>query len=145
MPRLRRPLSLFLVSPSRFGKTEWARSLGEHAYIANQWDLSAFDGKSEAFWNTGYVLFDDVAWSSFYLSAKSFLGAQRDFSVTDKYRRKRRLVGGIPSIVLLNPDAPDYDDYLTFAMGEWGRENIRVLRLRNKLFGEGPVEYHAFQ
>lgn len=108
--------------------------MGEHAYIANQWDLSAFDCKTDAFWNTGYVIFDDVAWDTFKHSAKSFCGCQRDFSVTDKYKRKKRLVGGLPSIVLLNPDAEDYDSWITFYNSDWGRQNIVCIILMASLF-----------
>lgn len=134
LPRVRRPKSLFLISPSRFGKTEWARSLGVHAYIANVWDLSAFDGQPGYFWWAGYIVFDDVNWDSFKHSAKSFCGCQRDFSVTDKYRRKKRLVGGLPSIVLLNPDAPDIEEWRNFMFSDWGRQNIVDITLVLPLF-----------
>lgn len=134
LPRLERPKSLFLISPSRFGKTKWARSLGNHAYIANQWDLSAFEGKGDDFWVNGYVVFDDVSWDSFKHSAKSFCGCQQDFSVSDKYKRKQRLVGGIPCIVLLNPDAPDFDEWRTFYLSDWGRQNIVNITLVMPLF-----------
>lgn len=132
-PRPERPRSLVLVGTSRLGKTQWARSLGEHAYVANQWNLDSFDGLSSSFWDFGYVVFDDIEWESLRSSAKSWFGAQRDFSVSDKYRRKRRMKGGIPSILLVNPE--EYSGPLCdFCNSSWGKENIDVIVLNNKLY-----------
>jgi len=133
MPRPERPRSLVLVGASRQGKTAWARCLGPHAYVANQWNLDSFDGLPSTFWHNGYVVFDDIDWDTLKSSAKSWLGAQRDFSVSDKYRRKRRIPGGIPSILLVNPE--DYCGELSqFCNGPWGKENIDVVILDNKLY-----------
>lgn len=132
-PRHERPKSLVLCGPSRLGKTQFARSLGDHAYIANIWDLSAFDGKPSSFWQHGYVVFDDIDWDSLKSSAKSWFGAQTDFSVSDKYRRKRRLPGGIPCIFLCNPDAY-CGDFYTFIISDWGKANIDVIQVHNKLY-----------
>jgi len=132
-PRNERPRSLVLCGASRLGKTQFARSLGDHAYIANIWDLSAFDGKPSTFWQYGYVIFDDIDWDSLKSSAKSWFGAQTDFSVSDKYRRKRRLPGGLPCIFLCNPDSYSGDLY-TFIMSDWGQKNIKVVMLQNKLY-----------
>lgn len=133
LPRNERPKSLLLIGPSRLGKTQWARSLGEHVYIANMWDLGALDGINSDFWHNGYIVFDDIEWDSIKSSAKSWFGAQRDFSVSDKYRRKRRIPGGIPCIFLLNPDAY-INDCKDFVLGSWGRENIKVVSIENKLY-----------
>lgn len=132
-PRPERPRSLILNGPSRLGKTQWARSLGQHAYIANMWDLASFDGLTDDFWNFGYVVFDDIEWDSIKSSAKSWFGAQRDFSVSDKYRRKRRIPGGLPCIFLVNPDS-FLGDLHTFAYSDWGRQNITIVDIWNKLY-----------
>lgn len=122
-----------MVGASRLGKTQWARALGMHAYIGGMWDLSAFDGLPSFFWDVGYIVFDDLDWDSFKLSRKSWLGGQRDFSVTDKYRRKRRIPGGIPSIVLLNPE--DFsEEFMGFCTSSWGLQNIDVVYLNTALF-----------
>lgn len=132
-PRPERPRSLILNGVSRLGKTQFARALGEHAYVANMWDLSAFDGLSDSFWDFGYVVFDDIDWDSIKSSAKSWFGAQRDFSVSDKYRRKRRVRGGIPCIFLVNPDA-FHGDLRDFVTSHWGIHNITVVNLIDKLY-----------
>lgn len=124
-----------LVSPTRFGKTQWARALGLHVYVANMWDLSAFDALDQDFWKSGYIIFDDIAWDSLKGSAKSWFGCQRDFSVCDKYRKKVRVPGGVPSILLSNPDQYDSEDGLRqFCNSDWGKENITVVRLVNRLY-----------
>lgn len=95
--------------------------------------VSAFDGIIDSFWHCGYVVFDDILWDSIKGSAKSWFGAQRDFAVSDKYRRKRRMPGGVPCIFLINPDAYVSDCY-NFIHSAWGVENIQVVELRNKLY-----------
>ena len=124
-----------LCGTSRLGKTQWARSLGPHAYIANMWDLTAFDGLCSSFWNTGYVIFDDLKWDSIKDSAKSWFGAQRDFSVSDKYKRKRRMPGGVPVIFLVNPE-DCVPDFLEFLHSSWGKANIVYVLLNDKLYTE---------
>jgi len=127
MPRLERPKSLVLVGPSRLGKTQWARCLGQHAYVATTWDLSSFDSRFD------YVVFDDVPWDNFKHYAKPFFGCQRDFSVSDKYRKKKRISGGVPCIFLVNPE--DYtEDMHKFCKSDWGTQNIVVVTIYNKLY-----------
>lgn len=126
-----------LVGPSRLGKTQWARSLGTHAYIANMWDLSAFDRLPESFWQHGYVVFDDIDWTTIKTSAKSWFGAQQDFTVCDKYRQKKRIKGGIPCIYCCNHDALT-DDFIQFLRGDWGRWNIKEVTISNPLFQTDP-------
>lgn len=102
-------------------------------YIANMWDLGAFDGITDDFWHTGYVIFDDISWDSLKASAKSWFGAQQDFSVSDKYRKKRRMPGGVPCIFLINPDSY-VGDCWEFFRSHWGQMNVVQIRLENKLY-----------
>lgn len=97
------------------------------------WDLSAFDGIPSEFYNYGYIVFDDIEWDSIKSSAKSWFGAQRDFSVSDKYRRKRRMPGGLPCIFLVNPDS-FVGECACFAYSDWGKMNIDIVYLENKLY-----------
>jgi len=97
------------------------------------WDLSAFDNKPTEFWNTGHVVFDDISWDSLKASAKSWFGGQRDFTVSDKYRKKVRIPGGIPVILLLNPE--DFSgECRAFFDSTWGRANSQVTFIYNALF-----------
>lgn len=58
-----------------------------------------------------YAIFDDWSdWSKFY-TYKQFLGAQKEFIVTDKYKHKRKVLWGKPCIVISNlqPDLPEQE------------------------------------
>nr|WPS96437.1 MAG: replication protein [Cressdnaviricota sp.] len=97
-----RPLALILIGPSRTGKTEWARSLGRHMYFCNYFDLSIWDDEAE------YVIFDDmdidpdIPLEKYFRSWKAFFGAQKQFTVTDKYCRKKTVKWGKPLIWISN-------------------------------------------
>lgn len=97
------------------------------------WDLGALDGLPSHFWQYGYIVFDDIEWDSIKASSKSWFGAQRDFAVSDKYRRKRRIPGGVPTIFLCNDDQ-FRDDLHSFAYSDWGRKNIDIVYIHNKLY-----------
>lgn len=112
--------------------------MGEHVYIANMWDLSAFDACTDDFYRHGYIVFDDLDWETLRKTAKSWFGGQRDFTVCDKYRQKKRIKGGIPCIYLCNPD--DFSsDLLEFVRGDWGQKNIRTVRIDTPLFEEPSI------
>lgn len=112
--------SLILCGPSRIGKTQLARALGPHAYVSTSWDLSAFDSDYD------YIVFDDVKFEVIKHYAKAFFGCQKDFTVSDKYRKKKRLSGGVPLIFCCNPEDVS-DDFNSFIQSSWGRENIFMI------------------
>lgn len=59
--------------------------------------------------DAAYAIFDDFPdWSTFR-HYKQFLGAQSEFEITDKYRRKRTVRWGKPCILLSNVD-PGFPD-----------------------------------
>jgi len=97
-----RPKSLVLVGPSRTGKTEWARSLGKHMYWNGMINLDDWDENAE------YAIFDDFGWE-FMPCKKAFFGAQKTFTLTDKYKRKKTVIWGKPIIFLCNPDEDPFD------------------------------------
>lgn len=52
-----------------------------------------------------YAVFDDlIGGFEFFRNYKAWLGAQDEFTLTDKYKRKTRFMWGKPSIVLSNDD-----------------------------------------
>lgn len=113
--------SLIIVSPSRFGKTEWARSLGPHLYWNGMFDLSTFCS------NVSYGVFDDFDWDTFSRFHKQWMGCQREFTLTDKYRKKMTVQWGLPIIYLCNADMqPVYSD--------WIRANCEIVFLNEPLF-----------
>lgn len=95
--------SLILYGPTRTGKTVWARSLGRHTYFHTMFNLREFDESAE------YAVFDDLmgGFESFKMY-KAWLGAQKEFTVTDKYARKRKVLWGKPTILLMNESPFSY-------------------------------------
>lgn len=55
-----------------------------------------------------YIIFDDFDWK-FIPSKKAFFGAQKQFTLTDKYRTKKTVHWGKPVIYLCN-DLPVFDE-----------------------------------
>lgn len=103
------------------GKTEWARSLGRHMYFNGMFDLGQWDDTAE------YAIFDDWCdWTKLYFY-KQFLGSQREFIVTDKYKHKRSITWGKPAIVISN-ERPKFEDE------RWIELNCFQCHLLNKLF-----------
>lgn len=117
----RRVKSLILVSPTRFGKTEWARSLGKHHYYNGMVNFKEWFNHPEL----KYVVFDDFEWSSVEHFKKQWFGCQKQFTVTDKYMAKKTIKLGVPLIWLCNA-CPPLDD--------WMLGNVEVIYLENPLY-----------
>lgn len=116
-----RPLSLIIWGPSRTGKTQLARSLGKHVYWNGYFNLSDFDDTVQ------YAIFDDWEdWTKF-TQYKQWLGAQEQFTATDKYMRKRTIHWGKPCIVLSNSE-PNFSDT------DWISANTFKLHVRGCLY-----------
>lgn len=96
----RRGKSLVLIGPSKMGKTVWARSLRQkHAYFGGLFCLDEFDE------DVDYAVFDDMQGGlEFFHAYKFWLGHQQEFYATDKYRGKKLIKWGKPSIWCSNTD-----------------------------------------
>nr|WKU84254.1 replication-associated protein [Eleusine indica associated virus] len=94
-----RPRSLYIVGPTRTGKTTWARSIApsHHNYWQNCVDFTCYNKDAK------YNVIDDIPFK-FCPCWKQLVGGQRDFTVNPKYGKKKRIPGGIPSIILVNND-----------------------------------------
>ncbi len=67
---------LCLIGPSRLGKTQWARSIADHAYMMGQWNAEeCLDGRE-------IVIFDDLECGIERVRAFAF--GQSDITVTGK-------------------------------------------------------------
>lgn len=52
-----------------------------------------------------YAVFDDlIGGFEFFRNYKGWLGAQEEFTLSDKWRHKKRMLWGKPSILLMNDD-----------------------------------------
>jgi hypothetical protein len=77
-----------------------------------------------------FLVIDDMAWDKIP-AKKAIFGAQKEFTLTDRYRHKKRLTWGKPTILLCNPDnAPN----ILLAELDWYQSNVTTIYLTNKLF-----------
>nr|WAE42511.1 MAG: replication associated protein [Cressdnaviricota sp.] len=115
-----RPKTLWLTGASRLGKTEWSRSHGRHMYFNGAFNLDDWDTDAT------YIVWDDFDWK-WLPYKKQFVGAQRQFVVSDKYRKKRSIMWGKPSIFVWNDDNDPWRDFNSREL-EWYEANtIRVV------------------
>jgi len=121
-----RPRSLLLIGESRLGKTEWARSLGKAMYFCNLFSLD--DWRDDA----KYIILDDID-IKFFPHWKFFFGCQKEGVLTDKYRKKRRVRNGKPTIWLCNGDS-DPRRSLSGAEGLWLIRNTDIIEITVPLF-----------
>lgn len=115
------------MGPSRLGKTEWARSLGQHLYFNGQFDLGQINDVNLP--DVRYAVFDDFSWDSMAKFYKQWFGAQRTFTVTDKYKAKKTIQWGKPIIWLCNPE-----DSHVIPDTCWMQANTIKVFIDNKLF-----------
>lgn len=80
------------------GKTAWARSHGPHFFNSNYYNLEYIDTSKD------YGVFDDIHINEkTYWNFKSWFGGQHEFTATDKYKKKQRIIWGKPLIWCCNP------------------------------------------
>lgn len=116
-----RPTTLILEGPTRTGKTQWARSMGLHNYFCGGVDWSNYNV------NAVYNVFDDIPFK-FLPCKKEILGAQQDFTVNEKYCKKARIKGGIPSIILCNPDQSYLEALHASDLSDWSETNCKHVK-----------------
>lgn len=125
------PRGLVLFGASRLGKTVWARSLGTHAYFGGLFNLEDLDEDTSK-----YAIFDDISGGfEFFPGYKSWLGGQFTFTVTDKYKHKKTIKWGKPSIWLCNDD-PRHMHYATGKRPdfEWMESNVDFVNVLTPIF-----------
>ena len=118
-----RPKSLILWGPTRLGKTQLARSIGEHWYMNWDWDVSQVRE------DVKYGIVDDMDIKKFPYW-KPLLGCQEQFTVADKYHKKKQLSFGKPVIWLCNEDPSTWKGIDL----EWIYGNVLVVGVHSKLF-----------
>jgi len=94
-------------------------------YLCGQFNLDDWDDTAR------YCVLDDFD-VKFFPQWKSFLGCQKCFVLTDKYRKKRTVQWGKPTIWLSNPEY-DIRRALPFAL-DWLNKNCVFIELEAPLF-----------
>lgn len=86
--------------------------------------------------SASFIVIDDIPLSSCSVSLwKGLLGAQQEFTATDKYRKKTVVKFGKPCIYLCNPDSnPWSDSKLSQDFCTWLDANCVRVILENPLF-----------
>nr|AIY33294.1 replication-associated protein [Sugarcane streak virus] len=117
-----RKLSLYILGPTRTGKSSWARSLGRHNYWQNNVDWSSYDEDAE------YNIIDDIPFK-YCPCWKQLIGCQKDYIVNPKYgKRKRVATKSIPTMVLANEDE-DWMKDMTPSQQEYFNANCETYML----------------
>lgn len=116
-----------LWGPTRLGKTLFARSLGKHVYFGGLFNLESWEEEGK---DAEYAVFDDMQGGfGFFHAYKFWLGCQSEFTATDKYKHKSRIVWGRPAIWCANEDPlcdPAVDK-------EWLLGNAEIVHVTERL------------
>lgn len=117
-----------MYGQTRLGKTLWARSLATHAYFGGLFSLDEpLDGAE-------YAVFDDLQGGfEFWHSYKFWLGAQTQFYATDKYKGKKLINWGRPSIYICN-DHPFANANALKIDTNWIEGNCEIVEITTPLF-----------
>lgn len=111
------------------GKTSWARALGDHFYCNNMFNVSELDPTKR------YCVFDDIRLTNInYWHWKPWFGGQHEFTVTDKYRKKRRFRWGKPVIWLCNPASDPRKVDIPYDEKEWLEECCYFVEINNTMY-----------
>ena len=120
-----------MYGPSRLGKTLWARSLGNHAYFGGLFSLD------EDLCGVDYAIFDDMQGGlKFFHGYKFWLGAQKQFYATDKYKGKKLVDWGRPSIYLSNQN-PLCDEGVDH---DWLLANCLFVELTDSIISHANIQ-----
>lgn len=118
---------MWIIGESRTGKTAWARSLGNHIYWNAMFSLDVWKD------NADYLVIDDIEWQ-YIPCKKAIFGGQAEFIATDKYKKKRRIKWGKPTILLANPDQDPMAE-LSVSEKKFYEKNVIYIQLfSNKLY-----------
>lgn len=91
-------------------------------YWNGYYNLDEWDSAAE------YLIFDDIPWDRVPVK-KAFFGAQKQFVMTDKYKRKKTVHWGKPCIYLCNPEDEPNEIWT-----DWYQQNIVYVKIENKLY-----------
>lgn len=130
-PSGERVKSLIIYGDTRLGKTEMIRSVAKHVYFGGMFDLQEFSDNPDV----AFALFDDIDDVAFVPLYKFWLGAQKEFVTTDKYKHKVRINWGRPSVWVANKSLLDYRDKRgnSSVDVDWLFENCFIQCVENKI------------
>lgn len=122
-----RPKTLVILGNRGIGKTEWARSHGNHIYARGCVIYDDIMGELE---DAKYAVFDDL-WDWNFRFLKDFLGGQPTATITGKYRKPKQVPWGLRSIFLTNEE---FWLQWTPKQHEYFQQSTIIINLTNKLY-----------
>jgi len=123
VPGERTMRSVWLSGATRLGKTQLARSLGDHGYMQGIWNMENITDEAK------YFVFDDIDFDSVKYIHKQLFGLQTDINLTGKYRRPQTFKWGIPIIFITNT-VP----FLDYDIQEWMEGNVDFVHITHRLY-----------
>jgi len=121
--------SIWFTGPTMYGKTSLARSLGNHWYMQNIWNIKKIQD------DDGYYgVLDDIEWDDIRKYYKSLLGRQLEVELTDKYKHKDTYKMGYPVIICTN-ELPDF----TPQERNWLQGNVLFYCINSSVLPSSPI------
>jgi hypothetical protein len=117
--------ALLLIGPAYTGKTEWAKSFGRPCEMTHAWCMGKLVEDST------HVVLNDIDVDSFEYW-REFLGCQKSFFGTGKYREERELRLDRPVIWTCNSD--DDPRRKKVVRGYIAAADVQVVKIRGPLF-----------
>lgn len=110
----------------------WARSIGPHVYCCLQFNIDDVRAELD---DAMYAIFDDMQGGfKFFPSYKGWMGAQSQFTITDKYRHKATIQWGRPTIWLCNEEQWGQDCANSTFDLNWMEANAWMVHLTTPIF-----------
>ena len=128
---IERPKTLIVISPTRYGKTQWARSItADHTYMSTEWNPDQVDEEKRL------LIFDDIPMSELLPRQrwKAFFGMQQEFDITGKYRGSRHILRGWKGFIFCCNEDPRYEENVSEAQRNYITANSIIVELEDKLY-----------
>lgn len=114
---------LFLIGPTKLGKTAWARSIIQpHTYWKSMVNIDDFNPASKL------LIFDDFDWE-YMPNPKGWLTQAGECTISDKYRHKMTINVNMPAIYICN-DHPQ----MTLSDAKYWASNSVVITINKPLY-----------
>jgi hypothetical protein len=128
---LARPRGLIVISPSRYGKTQWARAITENqGYLCTEWNPRKIKQDCEV------MIFDDVPMSELLPKNrwKPFFGMQEEFEITGKYTASISIHRKWKGFIFLCNEDPRYEEQVSESVRRYIDINCDTITLDTPLF-----------
>ena len=128
---IERPKTLVVISPTRFGKTQWARSITkDHTYMSTEWN------PDQIVEDKRLLIFDDIPMSELlpHQRWKAFFGMQQEFDITGKYRGSKHVIRDWKGFIFCCNQDPRYEENVTEAQRNYITSNSIIVELQDKLY-----------